>query len=175
MDHLLIEGFIGSGKGKAARAAAKEMGLTVVDLDRRISDRLKMTTAEIYDRFGEPYYRAMETLILSELTGSRKRSVIVLGSGVAMMPQNRVYLKELGRVYYLRISPDTVLTNMRAGKKHDWISDDSWEDKVMSIFREREPAYQETADETIDVDGKSAPEIAAMIIGLEQKYAENGG
>ncbi len=164
MDHLLIEGFIGSGKGKAAKAIAKELELTVVDIDRRIADRLKMTTAEIYDHFGEPYYRAMETLILSELTLSKKRSVIVLGSGIPMMPQNKEYLRQLGKVCYIRVKPETVIGNMRASKKHGWISEEGWKEKVMAIYQERVPSYEEAADVIVDADGKTASEIAAMIL-----------
>ena len=52
MDHIIIEGFIGSGKGAVARGVGKKLELPVVDVDRRVADRLKMTTAEIYDRFG---------------------------------------------------------------------------------------------------------------------------
>ena len=75
MDYLIIEGFMGSGKGNIAKLVSKKLGLTVVDIDRRISDRLKMNTAEIYNHFGEAYYRAMETLILTYLAHTNNRSV----------------------------------------------------------------------------------------------------
>jgi shikimate kinase len=47
-----------------------------------------MRTTEVYDRFGDAYYRAMETMILIELQSREERSVIVLGSGLALMPKN---------------------------------------------------------------------------------------
>lgn len=175
MNNLIIEGFIGSGKGTIARATAKKMGLTVVDLDRRIADRLKMNTAEIYRKFGEPYYRAMETLILSEVANTKKRSVIVLGSGVAMMPQNREYLKKLGTVYYIKLSKSNILANMRSSKRHAWIGDeDVWEEGVGNIYKEREPAYRKTADVVIDAKGKSVDEIAEEIVAdAKERYPES--
>ena len=169
MDHIIIEGFIGSGKGAVARGVGKKLELPVVDVDRRVADRLKMTTAEIYDRFGEPYYRAMETLILSELLDAKKRCVIVLGSGVAMMPQNAEYLKELGTVYYIKLKQQTILDNMRTSSKHDWIRPDGWDEQVTRICKEREPAYKKTANVTINAEGKTTEKLVDKIAAEDKK------
>lgn len=169
MDHIIIEGFIGSGKGAVARAVGKKLKLTVVDIDRRIADRLKMTTAEVYDRFGEPYYRAMESIILSEMASSRKRDVIVLGSGVAMMPQNQKLLKELGCVYYIKLKQQTIIEHMKQSKKHAWIRSESWDEQVGKLYKEREPAYRKTADVVIPADGKTVEEIAEEIAARERE------
>jgi len=167
MDHIIIEGFIGSGKGAVARAVGKKRKLPVVDVDRRIADRLKMTTAEIYDRFGEPYYRAMENIVLSEMTDSKKRSVIVLGSGVAMMPQNQACLKELGCVYYIKLKQQTIIDHMKKSEKHGWIRSENWDEQVCRLYKEREPAYKKTADVVISADGKTAEEIAEQIAAMD--------
>ena len=44
MDNLIIEGFIGSGKGAVARAIAKKLSLPCIDIDKKVSERLRMTT-----------------------------------------------------------------------------------------------------------------------------------
>ena len=140
MDNIIIEGFIGSGKGAAGRAVGKAMNLEVVDLDRRVSDRLKMSVADIYEKFGEVYFRAMETLIL----------------------------KELGHVYYLRLTKETLRKRLRERRKaHRWINDDSWDEQVEAIFKERGPAYMKTADVVIDADGLRSEEIALLIKSYE--------
>ena len=165
MDNLIIEGFIGSGKGAVGRAVAKKLNLNVIDVDKQVSEKMKLTSAEIYDRFGEPYYRAMETLVLDELAAKTDRSVIVLGSGVATMPQNRPYLEQLGRVYYIKLKPADILTNMRASSKnHAWIRGEEWDEQVLRILKEREPCYREAANVTIDADKKSTDEIASEIV-----------
>lgn len=171
MNHLIIEGFIGSGKGKVGKLAGKKLNLPVIDVDRLVSEKVRMSTAEIYDRLGEPYYRALETIALGELTQIPQRSVIILGSGVAMMPQNGAYLKQLGRVYYISMRPKSVVANMKASKKHSWIRPDSWEDQVMKIYKEREPAYKKVADVVIAGDGKTPEEIVEEILAFEQGTA----
>ena len=63
MNHIIIEGFMGSGKSVVGKKLAKDMGLPLIDIDDKIAKKLKMTSSDIYDRFGEPYYRAMETFM----------------------------------------------------------------------------------------------------------------
>lgn len=168
MNHIIIEGFISSGKGAAGKCTAKKMGLPFVDLDRVVAERMKMSTSEIYDRFGEVYYRAMESLILQELAESKDRTVIVLGSGAAMQPANAERLKGMGRVYYLRQSPKALLAKIKSSEKHKWIMKSDWETRVLKLYKEREPSYTETASEILDVDGLTPEQVADKIIALEE-------
>lgn len=168
MNNLIIEGFIGSGKGSVARITGKKLKLPVVDIDRLISEKVKMTTADLYSRLGEPYYRAMETIMLSDLAAMDERCVIVLGSGVAMMPQNKEYLEKLGTVYYIKLKQQTILSNMKESKKHNWIRTENWDEQVAKLYKEREPAYRKTADVVITADGKTPEQIADEIIAHQE-------
>lgn len=163
MKNLVIEGFIGSGKGAVGKLLAKTKNMKCVDLDKMVAEKMKMTSAEIYDKFGEAYYRAVETFVLDELSQTAENDVIVLGSGVAMMPQNRKYLKELGTVIYIKLHESQILKNMKKSKHHQWIQSEGWDDHVKSIYKEREPAYRKTADITVDGNNKSAQEIVKSI------------
>ncbi len=163
MKNLIIEGFIGSGKGAVGRLLAKTKNMDCVDLDKMVAEKMKMTSAEIYDKFGEAYYRAMETFILAGLVKTAKNAVIVLGSGVAMMPQNETYLKELGTVVYIKLHESQILKNMKKSHRHQWIQSEGWDDHVKSIYKEREPAYRKTADITVDGNGKTTKEIVDSI------------
>ena len=165
MNHIILEGFVGSGKGAVARVIARKEKIGVIDLDKLVSTRMNMNSAEIYGRFGEAYYRAMETLILDELTAVDDGSVIVLGSGVATMPHNKPYLEKLGKVFYLKLSARNLLCNMKkSSKSHEWVHGEEWEEQVLRIFRDREPSYLETSDFVIEGDGKTTEEIADLII-----------
>ena len=168
MNHIIIEGFMGSGKSAIAKALAKELELPLIDIDKQVEARLRMRTTEVYDRFGDVYYRAMETLILNELQSTRERSVIVLGSGLALMPQNAPYLKELGRVYYLKAGRQLVIERLSKGEKHSWLRANDFEEHVTRMLKEREPAYKKVADCTIEVDGKKTAEIVREILKAEE-------
>ena len=147
MNNLIIEGFIGSGKGSVARITGKKLKLPVVDIDRLISEKVKMTTAD---------------------ASLDERCVIVLGSGVAMMPQNKEYLEKLGTVYYIKLKQQTILSNMKESKKHNWIRTENWDEQVAKLYKEREPAYRKTADVVISADGKTPEQIADEIIAHQE-------
>ena len=172
MNHIILEGFMGSGKSAVAKALAKELDLPLIDIDKQVESRLKMRTTEVYDRFGDVYYRAMETLILDELQSVQDRCVIVLGSGLALMPQNAPYLKKLGREYYLKVSRQLVVERLSKGEKHSWLRAGDFEEHVSRMLKEREPAYRKVADCTIIVDGKKTADIVQEIIAEENKNSE---
>ena len=169
MNHIILEGFMGSGKSAVGKALSKELGLPLIDIDKRVSGKLKMPTAEVYSHYGDAYYRAMETVALAELQDETQRSIIVLGSGLALMPQNAPYLKKLGTVYYLKVGKQTVVERLSKGEKHSWLRAGDLEDKVVKMMKEREPAYKKVADVTIKVDGRSTADIVAEIIGNDKK------
>ena len=139
---FFLGGCMGTGKGTVGKKLAKDMGLPLLDVDKMVTDKLKMSSGDIYDRFGEAYYRAMETFILVGLLKETERSIIIIGSGLALMPQNAPYLKCLGRVYCLQANQDVIIERIEKSKKHDFRETPSKEEMV-SLLKEME---QEGAD-----------------------------
>ena len=66
MNHVVIIGFMGSGKTRVGKQLSKDLGLPFVDLEKIITKRMNLSAREIFERFGEPYYRALETLALKQ-------------------------------------------------------------------------------------------------------------
>ena len=89
MNHIVIIGFMGSGKTRVGKRLAQEYGLPFIDVDRVVTKKMNLTISEIFQRFGEPYYRALETLVIKELTNDKERKVISLGSGLPIQEQNQ--------------------------------------------------------------------------------------
>ncbi len=171
MNHILIEGFMGSGKTAVAKICAKKAGMQVIDVGKLVVKRMNMSSGDIYDRFGEVYYRAMETYILQELAASDQveRSVIILSSAIPSLPQNLKYTKELGNVYYLKAKKATIINRLNESEKHKWIREEEGDlaERVTRLLKEREPGYKKAANVTIDVEGKTAEEIADEILAAE--------
>lgn len=163
MEHLLIEGFIGSGKGAVGRALARKRKLVYVDLDRKVAERMKMPSSEVYEKFGEPFYRAAEELSLEDLTKNVNEEVIVLGSGAAMLPSTQELLKKMGKVVYIKKNIKELLADMKKSKSHNWIESENYDSNVKKIYKEREPFYEKTADITIEADGMKTAEIVDAI------------
>ena len=166
MDHIILEGFVGCGKGAVGKKVAKDLDLPFIEVDKLVSDKLKMTPADIYDRFGEEYFRALETVVLSELKEREGRCVIILGSGLPLYEHNDPYLEDLGRVYWLKLSKEQLVQKIKKSKKHDWLRDEDSNVRIGEILKEREAAYDRVASETIEADGMSVNEAAQAVIDL---------
>ena len=84
MNHIVIIGFMGSGKTRVGKRLAKDFNLPFVDVDRVVSKKMNLTMKEIFDRFGEPFYRALETTVIKALIDDPEQKIISLGSGLPM-------------------------------------------------------------------------------------------
>lgn len=67
MNHIVIIGFMGSGKTRVGKRLAKDFDIPFVDIDRVVTKKMNLSSKEIFDRFGEPFYRALETTAVKAL------------------------------------------------------------------------------------------------------------
>lgn len=176
MNHIIIEGFMGSGKGSISKRVASELSLPIIDVDKKISDRMKMSPAEIYDRFGDVFYRATETFVLSELKNTEERSVIIIGSGLPTVPQSAAILKELGTVYYLKTDMSMIISRLDRGKKKDWLEENAdLRERVKKLLEEREPSYLAAADIVIEAKKRTVTDIVAEIVSIVRERDKEEG
>ena len=114
MNHIVIIGFMGSGKTRVGKRLAKDFDLPFIDIDRVVTRKIK----DIFDKFGEPFYRALETTVIKELIKDQEQKVISLGSGLPMQEQNEKYIKQLGTVVYLKGSYETLKERLENSKSN---------------------------------------------------------
>lgn len=97
---VFLVGFMGSGKSSVGAELARRLGWEFIDLDKRIESHANKTIAEIFRDAGEASFRQLETMELCELLKSQSRSsVIALGGGAFVQPQNRDLLRRHRTVF----------------------------------------------------------------------------
>ena len=138
MNHVVIIGFMGSGKTRVGKQLSKDLGLQFVDLDKLITKKMNLSAREIFEKFGEPYYRALETVALKQLIQDPERKVISLGAGVP--------LQELGTVVDLKGSRTTLKKRLADSKKDPMLDGEDRDDKIKKLLKQRDPVYQKFAD-----------------------------
>ena len=137
MNHVVIIGFMGSGKTRVGKQLSKDLGLPFVDLEKIITKRMNLSAREIFERFGEPYYRALETLAQKQLIQDSERKVISLGAGLPLQEQNEKYLRELGTVVYLKGSLATLKKRLEGSKKDPMLDGEHREDKIKKLLKNK--------------------------------------
>ena len=145
MNHIVIIGFMGSGKTRVGKRLAKDFDIPFVDIDRVVTKKMNLSSKEIFDRFGEPFYRALETTAVKALIEDPEQKVISLGSGLPMQEQNEKYIKQLGTVVYLKGSAETFRKRLE-GNNNPLLEGDNQEEKIKKLLKQRDPIYHKFAD-----------------------------
>ena len=143
MDNIYLCGFMGAGKTTVARALAQRNGVPYRDTDDLIIALCGLSIQEILARYGEAYFREMETNAL-RATQALPGAVIATGGGLVLDPKNVELIREYGILLYLdtpfslcyeRIHGDQNRPNAAARTK----------DELFALYREREAVYRKTS------------------------------
>lgn len=163
MNHIVIIGFMGSGKTRVGKRLSQDLGVPFVDVDRMVTAKMNMSMKEIFQRFGEPFYRALETMAIKELAGDRERKVISLGSGVPLLEQNQKYLKELGTVIYIKGSYETLRKRLENSGSNPFLDEDDQGEKLKKLIKQRDAVYAKFKDIEVVTGVKPFEELISEI------------
>lgn len=160
---------MGCGKTTLGIKLSYKVRLAMLDTDKMIEQKQKKTIAEIFDEEGESAFRQMETDVLKELLQEQSNHIISVGGGLPIKEENRVLLKELGNVIYLRAKPDTIYDRLKTDTTRPLLRGDNPREKIEKMIAERGPIYEAAATAIVDVDGKSFEEVLNDIMAIIEK------
>lgn len=104
MMHLVLIGFMASGKSTFAQQLSASLKLPVFSTDDWISSQTQLSISEIFTSYGENEFRVWEQRAYRVIMDLEQRYIIDCGGGFVL--QGR--MKELGRVYYLDVSLEII-------------------------------------------------------------------
>lgn len=90
---VVLVGMMGVGKTSIGKRLAKLLGLEFVDADEEIERAAGMSVAEIFEKFGEPYFRDGERRVISRLIDDAPK-VIATGGGAFINDSTRALILE---------------------------------------------------------------------------------
>jgi shikimate kinase len=111
--NLVFVGLMGAGKSAIGRLVAQMLEIPFVDSDHEIERVSRMTIPELFEAYGEPEFRALETRVIKRLMKTGPR-VLSTGGGAFMNDTTRsrvlaksvlsVWLKADLEVLWTRVS-----------------------------------------------------------------------
>ncbi|HLF56270.1 MAG TPA: shikimate kinase [Thermoanaerobaculia bacterium] len=158
---ILLTGFMGAGKTTVGRLLAEQLRLDFVDLDQEIESASGLRVREIFERHGEPEFRALERRLLAEALG-RDEIVIAAGGGTLADAETLELARRSGVVVWLNPTFSTLVARIGPRGKSDrpLFGDET---QAFDLYRSRLPSYRQ-ADLRIDVGpDEQAREVAARI------------
>ena len=153
---------MGSGKSSVARELARRQEWPLFDTDEMISEAMRMPVAEIFSQLGEERFRAEESGVLATLE-PRSPSVIAVGGGAILRPQNLKRLRELGTIVYLKADLPSLLHRLVDQSDRPLLQTESRGAKIEALLRKREPLYEQAADFTVESSSLTPDEVAERI------------
>lgn len=161
--NIFFVGFMGAGKSTIAKQIAKSRKASLIEMDEELEQMAGMPISEIFETFGETYFRDLESKFLSELL-ERKRCIISCGGGIMLRPENVEMMKKNGYIVYLEATPETIYERVKNSNTRPILNGNMNVEYIRDLMKKRCDTYKEEANITIKTDGKPINQICEEIL-----------
>jgi shikimate kinase len=134
---LVLVGMMGAGKSSIGRRLATRLAIPFVDADTEIESAAGMTIPEIFEKHGEPYFRAGEVRVIARLLDNGPQ-VLATGGGSIMDKRTRDLIRIKGISVWLKADLDVL---MKRTKRR---TDRPLAEKIKDLLPLREPIYSQS-------------------------------
>lgn len=170
MKKIILLGYMGCGKSTIAEKLSGLLHLPFVDLDKSIEAKARMTINQIFETFGEVYFRKLEHDVFVELLATSKNQIIGLGGGTPCYANNHELLKGEGITsIYLKASVETLFNRLSHNKSKRPIVANKSEAELKEFIAKHlfdRSYYYNQAEYKVAVDGKSIDETVTDIMSI---------
>ena len=161
--NIFLIGFMGAGKSTISAVLRDALAMDVVEMDQVIAEQQGMSISEIFETYGEEYFRNLETQLLIDMQ-SKQNVIISCGGGVAMRERNVAEMKKNGKVVLLKADPQTILDRVKDSDERPLLNGHKNVEYIADLMEARRAKYEAAADIVVQTDGKSALEICEEMI-----------
>lgn len=141
---IYLIGMPGCGKSTLGKKLALKLNYEFIDMDEYIEKEACMFIDEIFEAFGEEYFRALEKNVLKDFT-NMNNVIIATGGGVIKNKQNKKLID--GLCVYLRADVEDIKKRLEESQ----IVRPLLKTKTVEVlYNERKELYEFFADVVVD-------------------------
>ena len=160
MKHIVLIGFMGSGKSTMGKLIANKLNCPFVDTDHYIEKKEGRSISEIFTDDGEEYFRNLETEIAKELLFQKEKTVIAMGGGTPLKEENRELLRKADAyVIFLKVTGSQAYERLKEDTQRPLLQVDNPKEKIESLLTIRNPIYESLADYVLLEEKKTLDDI----------------
>jgi len=169
VDNIILIGLMGAGKTTIGKLLASSMGRIFVDSDHEIERRTGVDIPLIFEIEGEAGFRKRETEVLRDVT-RLPNIVLATGGGAVLREENRELLRRSGTVVYLRVPVNELKRRTRFDKNRPLLQTPNPQARLVELFNQRDPLYQQTAHIILDSGRQSVRSLSQTLINKLKEY-----
>jgi shikimate kinase len=159
---IILIGPMGAGKSTVGEILARDFSSQWRDTDQMIKAQTSREISDIFTEDGEDSFRAIEKIILRTAL-LEDSTVLSLGGGACLSTDSQSAIRVSGSfIAYLKISLAEVSSRVGFNRDRPLLLG-SPRAQWQALMNDRAPIYESLADVIVEVDGKSAQEIAQEI------------
>ncbi|WP_415325817.1 shikimate kinase [Chryseobacterium sp. MMS23-Vi53] len=164
---ISLVGYMGSGKSHISKILSEKIDFRLIDLDKEISRRNKLTIPEIFEKKGEIYFRKLERETLEEILASEENVILSLGGGTPVYYNNMEIINLNSKSVFLRASIGTLAERISKQKEKRpliaKIPDEDLPEFIAKHLFERNEYYGK-AQFSVNTDNRTPEDIINEII-----------
>lgn len=178
--NLLLFGFKATGKTHFGKLLSIEMHRPFIDTDDLILELYKKESGkkhsvrEIHKKLAEPAFRSLEKRAL-HLLKNVKDSIIALGGGAVLDPENVEFLQTVGALVFLKASAEKLKERIFKDELPSFLDPKDPEGSFYEMVQERGAIYRSIPARSVDTEAlDEAGVIAALKFILLLEDPPNG-
>jgi shikimate kinase len=168
---IVLVGMMGVGKTTVGRKLAALLERRFVDADEAIVEAAQMSIADMFERYGEAYFRDGERRVIARLMADAVRGsapVIATGGGAFADPATRALILDKAIAVWLDADLDTLVERVGRRESRPLLRGKDPHEVHCALLAERGPAYAQAQIRVTTGRGPHARTVEAILAELAE-------
>ena len=161
---IVLVGLMGVGKSTVGRRLANLLHRDFVDADEAIEEAAQRSIAEIFEEFGEDYFRDGERRVIARLIEDHP-GVIATGGGAFVNDETRALILERAIAVWIDCDIETLVERTSRRDTRPLLKQGDPREILTRLYEQRQPFY---AQAQIRVESGDGPHIDTAEMILER-------
>ncbi|MEJ6394696.1 shikimate kinase [Gymnodinialimonas sp. 2305UL16-5] len=165
---VVLIGMMGAGKTAIGKSLATTLDVPIRDSDAEIVQSSQLTVAEIFERYGEPFFREKEGQVIARLLDGPP-CILSTGGGAWMTEANRDLLTARAAVVWLEADLELLWNRVRHKSHRPLLRTDDPKATLAALLDQRGPVYALAPEKVHVAPDWSIDQTAAAVLEILRK------
>jgi shikimate kinase len=164
---IVLVGMMGAGKSTVGRRLAARLGRPFADADDEIEAAAGMTIAEIFERYGEPYFRDGERRVIQRLLAGPP-IVLATGGGAFAQDDTREAILDAALAVWIDVPLQTLVERVSRRNHRPLLHGRDAAQVLTELLDKRGPAYAQAQLRVASAQGPHDRVVDAILAALAE-------